>query len=339
MAVVLTIKIEYKMKKITYLAMAVAAGAFFAACQPTLIDGPDPCEPVTAEAINAGFSYAQFADEACTIPQADGNYIKYESKAGVVQFYTIDAKSGAEKILATGAGGVMKVLPKRGQSPEQTIKGRMINQDGSLTLFEQTFTVFVPGELPEELQILLGDGVKSWTWHCDSTANISCWGNAGFTQSGAGFTATNVDGKWWGVKSPEELATPDQIKHSSSGTPTGEEATGAYMTFNEDGELIKYAPDGTELHKGTYSVSNWDANRGSGWELGKLNTSAASILFPFAINKNGLAPEVFDIMYLDKNYMTLTYVPEGTGGWSEITFWMFKSFRSGDALHNGSERK
>ena len=75
------------MKKIFYFAFAALAGALLVSCEPTLIEGPKADAPIAASELQSSFVIdGQFADAACTIPQADGNYIKYHtSPARTVQ--------------------------------------------------------------------------------------------------------------------------------------------------------------------------------------------------------------------------------------------------------------
>ena len=91
------------MKKIFYFAMAALAGALLVSCEPTLIDGPDAKAPIGASELQSSFVIdGQFADAACTIPQADGNYIKYHtSPARTVQVYNTKA-DGPKNVLVTG---------------------------------------------------------------------------------------------------------------------------------------------------------------------------------------------------------------------------------------------
>ena len=188
------------MKKINYFAMMVAAGLTVAACDPVLIDGPEPWEASTTEEVLAGLTFTQ--TDAAGNPTADGNYIHYNSTKGIIQWYNF--KNDAENILTTGASGVIVLIPKRGQDPNQTIYGRIMNADGTQTKIEKTFTVFVPGDLDPEYKLLLGEnGKKSWTWHYGN--GLTCWGNAGHTGSGTGYSPSNIYGKWWGVDNPEAL--------------------------------------------------------------------------------------------------------------------------------------
>lgn len=324
------------MKKILFSTIVMATGLFFAACTPEVIEGPKAAAPVDASAIQSAFVVdGQFADAACTQPQSDGNFIKYHTSPAVT-VQVSNLKNGAKVVLATGASGVFNIKPKRGSDPNQAYRVEVINQDASVVGFDSSVSVFVPGELDPELKLLLGDGVKSWGWHY--TDGATCWGNAGHTGSGAAFTWNNVDGKWWGPDTPDGLM--DQLQHAKGGVATGAEANGAYMTFDEDGNITSFTPSGAEIAKSTYQIKDYDPNRASGWEIGKLVTDAPAVLFPFSINEGGKEVTEFDLMYLDKNYMTLVNTKGAApAGWGEITFWMFQN-KSGvdDALNGGSER-
>lgn len=183
---------------------------------------------------------------------------------------------------------------------------------------EITFWQFVAAT-PEPLTL---EG--KWGWSTSAT----CWGNAGNSGSGASFNAPGVvDGKWWGVTSPEELA--GQSDHSGDGKTEMDASTDAYMMF-EGNTVTSYAADGTKIRGGEYEVVMNDfvsgAGRGAkGWELGKLTTSEPALLFPWSINEHGVAAPEFDIMYFDANNMTLVYTKgNGSGSWKEITFWCFE---------------
>lgn len=324
------------MKRIIYLAVIAAAGMVLASCQPEVLHGGSAAAGLDNNAVQSAFKIdGQFADAACTQPQADGNFIKYHTEPAVtVQISNL--KNGAKVILATGATGVFNITPKRGSDTNQPFHVEAINQDASIAGFDSSVNVFVPGELDPELKLLLGDGVKSWGWHF--TDGATCWGNAGNTGAGANFTWNTVDGKWWGPDTPDGLM--DQLSHAKGGVATGAEANGAYMTFDEDGNITSFKPDGTQIAKSTYSIKNYDPSRSSGWEIGKLVTSEAAVLFPFSINEGGKEVTEFDLMYLDENYMSLVYTKgNGAGSWGEITFWMFQN-KSGynDALNGGSQR-
>lgn len=172
--------------------------------------------------------------------------------------------------------------------------------------------------------LLFGKGEKKWSWANDG---FEVWGNGGNSGAGALFTWNAVDGKWWGVKTPEELL--DQLGHAEGhketlGIPAA--SSGAYMVFDKKANVTSYKSDGTPIAASTYSVENYDSSRSSGWALGELDSEEPAVLWPFSINENGKTVTKFDIMYLDPNYMTLVYTKgNGAGSWGEITYWRFKS--------------
>ena len=302
------------MKNIKLIAMTAAMGMVFAACEPTLIDGPEPFAPVEATVLANGITYQQFADAACTQPDDAGNFLKYNSAAGVVQVF----QEGNNSPLYTGAGGVVKIPVKRGQEPSANLVFRLINADGTFTETVKTFACTPPTELSPELLILASDyGQKVWKW-----AATSVYGNAGHTGAGDAFNAPGaVDGKWWGCETADALV--DQLAHSG-GTAYGDEANGAYMVFSEDGVVTSYKPTGEVIRSGKFEVKNYDPSRASGWELGKLTTSEPALLFPWKVNGNGTPVTEYDIMYFTPQAMTLVHTGgQAAGGWGEITHWSF----------------
>ena len=302
------------MKNIKLIAMTAAMGMVFAACEPTLIDGPEPFAPVEATVLANGITYQQFADEACTQPDDAGNFLKYNSAAGVVQVF----QEGNNSPLYTGAGGVVKIPVKRGQEPSANLVFRLINADGTFTETVKTFACTPPTELTPEMLILASDnGQKVWKW-----AATSVYGNAGHTGAGDAFNAPGaVDGKWWGCETADALV--DQLAHSG-GTAYGDEANGAYMVFSEDGVVTSYKPTGEVIRSGKFEVKNYDPSRASGWELGKLTTSEPALLFPWKVNGSGTPVTEYDIMYFTPQAMTLVHTAgQAAGGWGEITHWSF----------------
>ena len=303
------------MKKITLIAMTAAVGMAFAACEPTLIDGPEPFGKVESTVLANGITYQQFADEACTQPDEAGNFVKFNSAAGIVQVFV--ESTGAH--VFTGAGGVVKIPVKRGQEPSANLIFRIANADGTFTDAVKTFACTPPTELSAEMLVLVSDnGKKVWKY-----APTNCYGNGGHAGSGAEFNGPGVvGGNWWGVETPDGLA--DQLGHVPGGTATGDEASGAYMVFTEDGDVTTYKPTGEAIRSGKFEVKNYDPERTSGWELGKLVTSEPAILFPWMINGNGTGVTEFDIMYFTPQAMTLVYTNgQASGGWGEITHWCF----------------
>lgn len=314
-----------------------AAAMLLASCEPQIIEGGSAAAPIAA----SDFTFivdGQYADAGCVTAQTDGNFVKYHTEpATTVQVFSVKA-DGSRTLLGTGASGVINVKPKRGSDPNQTLILQAINQDASLVENTVMVTVFVPGELDPELKLLLGDGVKSWTWDNGLVGEAQAfWGNAGNSGAGANFSGPGiVDGKWWGVTSTEEFE--GQSAHSA-GNVVLDMNVNAYMTLDEDGGITSYGADGTKINKATFEVKNYNASRNDGWALGQLVTSGPAVLFPYSINMNGANCNTFDIMYLDENYMTLVDQKNAVGSWAEITFWLFKN-KDGisDILTGGSER-
>ena len=293
--------------------MTAAMGMVFAACEPTLIDGPDPFATVDATVLANGITFQQYADEACTTPDPAGNFVKFNSTSGVVQVFA----EGNESPLYTGAGGVFKIPVKRGQPAEANIIFRIVNADGTFTEATKTLSCTPPTELAPEMLLLVSDnGKKVWKWPLDRHV----YGNAGFTEAGANFNAPGVvDGMWWGCESADALM--DQLAHSG-GVAYGDEANGAYMVFTEDGIVTSYKPTGEAIRSGKFEVKNYDPARGTGWELGKLITTEAATLFPWKVNGGGTPVTEFDIMYFTPQAMTLVHTA-GAAAWGEITHWNF----------------
>jgi len=313
------------MKKSIIFSLAVAA--FLTACDPVVDNTAlDPMN-YTAEQISDATTFEVYMDEACTqkAGTAEGNWVKYSTNPGTPVTILNISSSGAENILAIGPSGVFKLSPKRGSSSDQEVIIRTVNSDNTVVDAKKTVSVWVKSDLEPELKLLLGEaGRKNWMWDFNAPTGSTCWGNGGNTGSGASFAARTVDGHWWGVATPEDLL--DQLQHSNTGAPSGEESSSAYMTLDEDGNIASYAGDGTLIRKSSFNLTNYDPSRASGWEVAKLTTAEPAVLFPFSINENGKTVTEFDVMYLDANHMTLVYTKgNGAGSWGEITHWMFKN--------------
>ena len=294
--------------------MIASMGIGFAACEPTLIDGPEPYAPVDATYLAEGITYQQFADEECTTPDPNGNFVRFASAAGIVQVFV----EGDDSPIYTGSSGLFKIPAKRGQEPKMNMVFRVANADGTFTDAIKELGCTPPTELSPEMLILVSDyGQKVWKWAAESV-----YGNGGHTGAGDAFNAPGVvDGKWWGCESGDALV--DQLNHSGD-KAYGDESNGAYMVFTEDGKVTTYDPTGKVIRSSKFEIKNYDPTRSSGWELGKLITTEPATLFPWKINGGGTPVTEFDIMYFTPQAMTLAHTAGvAAGGWGEITFWSF----------------
>lgn len=315
------------MKKILFAAITAMAVMMYTSCEPTLLNGGEAKSAISSEELAASFVITgQYADEACTIPQKDGNYLRYTTKPAVnIQICFV--KAGSESILTVGPSGMFKILPRRNGNPQQTITLKTIGQDGTMTKADATVTVAVPtGSLQPEYELLLTDaGTQSWTWN-DEIDDVmweegGYYGEGGNTGAGTDFEADYFDGTWWGT-GPDGGLEGYAWLTGEGVTPDMDE--NAYMTFDEEGVVIVYGADGTEFRKGSYEIKNWNPDRHDDWELGNLITNSPCTLFPYTIHTEETVTN-FQIMYLDGNKMVLCN-PEGTesGDWDSITYWMFK---------------
>ena len=336
----------------------VAALGLLTSCDPSKdsISMPGNSD-LTGEQLASGFSVEQFADEDYTTPAADGNYFKFTtSPSRVVTIFQKD-EDGGRNVLASGtANGKFKIVPKRGNPSEQTYYIETRDFNGNLIEGQKTATVYVPQELEPAIRWLASDayGSKTWKWDTEFREDGAVWGNMGYAAGSGDSWIVNGDGIWWGC-GPEELAA-SQLGHSDTGVATGEESKDATMVFFDDGNIICYDAGGNQIRKGKYSVSGWTGTRShpsadgsqAEWSMGTLTTTAGSILWPFQINTHNLSdghwdattcPTNFEIMQLDANHLKLVYPQTGTGGWSEATWWAFKSASDPEAALTGFDNK
>lgn len=312
------------MKKIIF---SLAASALvLASCDPVLDEKDFDPIYVSADELGGLISFAQYSKADSVTPASDGNYITYKTNpATIVTIYNLDSK-GNQNLLAYGkSDGAFLLSPKRKSSPQQTVYVSVANSDGTTTVAEKTFTVYVPEKLSPEMELLVSDdGVKCWKWDTENIPyqgqNIA-WGNCGYGATPSDWD-NGVGGLWWGTN-PEGLA--NQLQHSDTGKATGEESSTAFMVFDEDGNITTYGKNGDAIRSGKFSVkgyNNGERNSETG-AVATLTTKAGTILFPFQINGNGTKPTDFDIMFLDENHMRLCY---GTEAGGEATWWAFQTY-------------
>lgn len=312
------------MKK-SILLFAVALG-MLTACDPIKEDGSMKIDSFTSSTLLDGAEFSQYADQACSTPQADGNWIKYNvPKATSVYIYYVKADGSEFKLSSGSAGGVFNFVPARGSDPLQTVYFRFVNANGDEVIASKEFTVQVAAELKPEVRLIASNayGKKTWKWNVgNNTSSGHVWGNFGADGSWRG-DALN-DFVWWGVDDAADLT--GQLGHSVTGQATGEESNDATMVFTEDGLVKCYDANGSEIRSGSYEIKGWTGDNHDGFKYGVLHTSEGATLFPFEINAGGRYVTDYWIYSLTSDQMILVYPDNGAfSGWSEGTYWNFKS--------------
>ena len=327
---------EYSnMKKILLSMMAVAA--LLTACDPAEDSYSNNAKDIAQGDLAGIVTFVQ-ADENGNA-QADGNYFTFTtSPATVVDIYTV-SDDGSENLLSHGtASGSFKYAPRRGADPNQTLYIRAMNADGSTVMASKQVTVFVPSELAPEMRLLASNayGEKTWMWDAggDSDAGDGrCWGNMGSPGSGDGFIGGYI---WWGVSDAADLA--GQLGHSVTGQAIGEEDNDARMVIAEDGSVKCYDKDGNVIRSGKVQIRDWDPS--NTWQVGTLHTTEGATLFPFEINAGGRYVTDYEIHKLTADKLVLVYPDNGKwDGWSEGTYWCFKSNTDADGMLTNYEGK
>lgn len=327
------------MKKIL---LGICALGLFASCDPSK-DSVGVPAPISESELASGFTYTQ-TDEAGS-PSATGNFFQYTAPR-VVTIYRLNS-SGGQVILAKGSSAGSFILkPTRGSDPSQTFYVQSREFDGSVVTASYNVTVEVPGDLTLEMKIACSDnGTKTWKWDTESFPGQwfegAVWGNLGYTPGDGTTFINDGNGVWWGCP-PADLT--GQLQHSNTGVATGEEDPRAYMIFSEEGTITTYDAGGNQIRKGAFEIKDYNnGNRSTvndvAWSLGTLHTDAATILFPFKINGGGVTPTDFEILELTADKMKLVYADAGTGGWSEATWWAFKSESDGAGCLNNYDKK
>ena len=183
------------MKK-SILLFAVALG-MLTACDPIKEKGSMDIDNYTSANLLDGATFSQYADEACTTPAADGNWIKYNiPNASSVFIYYIKA-DGSEFKLASGAGGgVFNFVPSRGSDPLQTVYFRYINANLDEVVASKEFTVQVAAELKPEIRLIASNDYGKKTWKWDPSINGVVWGNMGYCGGSGADVALAANGQW-----------------------------------------------------------------------------------------------------------------------------------------------
>ncbi len=310
------------MKK-SILLFAVALG-MLTACDPIKEDGTFEVDSYTSSNLLDGAEFSQYADQACTTPKSDGNWIKYSiPNVSGIYIYYIKADGSEFKLASGAAGGVFNFVPSRGSDPNQTVYFRYINANNEETVATHEFTVEVAAELKPEIRLIASNDYGKKTWKWDPSITGAVWGNMGYCGGKGSDVGISGNGQWWGVTSTDEFN--GQLQHTHNGMNNGDGDLNAYMVFTEDGLIKSYDASGNVIRDGAYSIENYNAN--GEWKVGDLVTDA--ILWPYEINSKGNIPGTYEICYLTSDKMTLVY-PDGgdygsLGNWGEATFWHFYS--------------
>lgn len=308
------------------------------ACDPVEEDNSWNGNSMSEEVLANGIVLQQFDYNEETgeyTSASDGNYIKYATNPSkVVEIYYI--VDGAETSLISGrANGIFVLAPSRGSNPTQTVYFRTKEFDGSYVTASKQITVKVATELTREMAIICSNaGSKTWKWNFDGKA---VWGNFGYTASTGENFAANQEGVWWGVTTSGPSVDgldgfDNQQAHRGKDKITGDEDDQCSMVFNENGTVKCYDKDGNEIRSAKFQIKDYDPiNKHKvndvAWYEGKLVVKGENggILWPYAINTEGVIPEEYEIISLTANELVLSYAADGTGSWSEATFWRFKS--------------
>jgi len=315
------------MKKIIF--CLIASAAVLTACDPST-DSKDWSGHKTESFTIQTKQYNLNADGTYT-ECADGNYIEFfTSPSTICDAYYITSK-GVEMSLSKGkANGMMELKPSRGSESTQTIYFKTHELDGSSVTMTTQVNVQVATDLAAEVKLLCSNaGTKKWKWVPTSVNGGAVWGNAGYG-AGAQSADGSINGAWWGCGIEDGECNDkfnSQLQHSAAGKITGEEYSTAYMEFGETGTIDKYDKDGNKLNSGTFSVDGYKGGEpiDGKMNVAYLNTSKGALLWPYQINANGNQPERFEVAYLSVDRMILIYAPDGTGDWSECTWWSFGS--------------
>ena len=321
------------MKK-TLMILALTGGVFLTSCDPQKAEGVFESPTMTTESLMNGATFGQFdLVDGKYVPSETGNYIQYNFP-GVSAVNVYYMKGNDKKTLAYGrSGGIVYYMPSRGSDPLQTVYFSYLNADGTEVVAEKQFTLNVAQALDPAVKILVSNnGVKKWKWMPTSANGGAVWGNGGYL-AGEQNGGLDINGAWWGC-GPIDGDCGDtfegQTQHAGSRWPEvkGECYALSYMEFNEDGSLTAYSNDGAVINEGSFSIKDYNDNQitnGDKFSRGILETSEGAILWPFAINTGGAQPTAFEIGWLDPGRMVLLYAAEGTGAWSECTWWSFMS--------------
>ena len=205
------------------------------ACDPIKDSKTLDIDSYTSNSLLDGAEFSQYADQACTTPAADGNWIKYNiPNASGIYIYYIKADGSEFKLTSGAAGGVFNFVPSRGSDPNQTVYFKYINANGEEVVASKDFTVAVAAELKPEVRLIASNayGKKTWKWNTHSGISANgvdnlFWGNFGADGNWRNEDFGSCGFAWWGVNDAADLTT--QLNHSVTGQAIGEEGNDATM--------------------------------------------------------------------------------------------------------------
>ena len=146
------------------------------ACDPIKDSKTLDIDSYTSNSLLDGAEFSQYADQACTTPAADGNWIKYNiPNASGIYIYYIKADGSEFKLTSGAAGGVFNFVPSRGSDPNQTVYFKYINANGEEVVASKDFTVAVAAELKPEVRLIASNayGKKTWKWNTHSGISVN----------------------------------------------------------------------------------------------------------------------------------------------------------------------
>lgn len=184
------------------------------------------CDPTVEEegSIAASMTEAQLEQAATLMQTVEGqNKFTYATNPST----TVQILDPSGNILTTGTSGSFDLTP--GGEESQTFTIRTINQDGSITSFQKTFSITTYVDVDPAWAYLCGDGEKVWTY--DSEVLGGCWGNLGYkAASNAEDFITNKNGIWWTCAPADLTGQLEGLKVPA----TGEETPDAYMDLHPE---------------------------------------------------------------------------------------------------------
>lgn len=252
------------------------------------------CNPITDETELGGI-----------VDEADLNLSVYNSTPGGNEIIMVNHTKGVGSYwnYITGKAAKDSVVASLPFLGEQTIKFIGLCDGGTV---ETTRTVNIttidhPTDVTWSYFAGTGTSGKKWVW--DSTAS-ACYGDGGWD-------ATYEPS--WDPRTPDETDEPN-----------------GYLVFDLNGgpNLTHYDGDGNVVAKGTFTFDMSDklaqTDNGSAWAIGSLTLTGVTVLSGHLVYDTEPIYK-YSILTIDDHEMVLCAAPDGTEGWGDATFWLFRS--------------